>query len=358
MIPAKLAELAALELVGRLPDLMRSTQSGSLIEYTKPTRVEPIVLIDQRAMHLPYASDIMHSLSSIFTGYYLQAVALSVNVGKVNALKLLDKVNPNRDPVGNFVGAVQPMISAESYKHKLPRVGECLSMEADNSFRGGKDTLSLIKEATNLSVGKLIEVEIESEGQKATFPIAVRLIVSGTDSETLVHTLAIGSNSLKTTGERFHAWRAGQLRFIRDLVLCQDLIDEHRKTLIRDKTNFYSNVLKRRNANAVSAILSKNPSVATASSIYVMTDATATQLESQINGRLKDFKTREKIFKETYGMLMVVVDTEWEQVTIYHRSIDTPTELSVKDLKTSNKGSGPDVFEILKAYQLGQSPSI
>lgn len=363
MVSSKISEMAALELVGRLPDLMRGATSGSLIEYTKPTRVEPIVLLDQRAMHLPYASDIMQSLSSIFSGYYLQAVAISVNVGSVETLKLLDKLNPRRDPVGNFIGEVSSMVSKESYTHALPRPDRTVGLEAyglenlrgGNSF--GRDAAKLVQEATNLSVGKLLEVQIESDGQKATFPIAVRLIVSGIAPDSLVHSLAIGSkdNSIK---ERFHQWRAGQLHFIRDLVFCQDLIDDHRNNLLKDRSNFYAETLKRRNKNRLSAILSRSPSVATASSIFVLTEETRKELESQIGGRLRDFKTREKIFKETYGMLMVVVDTEWEQVTIYHRSLDTPTELSVKDLKVTNRGTGPDVMEILRAYQLGNSPSI
>ena len=87
-ILANAGEMAALELVARLPQIMNGAKNDSLIEYTKTTRVEPIVLMDQRAMHLHYAGDVMQSLSSIFSGYYLQAVAISVNVGKVDVIKL------------------------------------------------------------------------------------------------------------------------------------------------------------------------------------------------------------------------------------------------------------------------------
>ena len=57
-------------------------------------------------------------------------------------------------------------------------------------------------------------------------------------------------------------------------------------------------------------------------------------------------------------MILCVVDPEWEQVTFNHRSISIPSEMSVKELSVSNKGKGPDVAEILKAYQLGNSPAI
>lgn len=158
--------------------------------------------------------------------------------------------------------------------------------------------------------------------------------------------------------ERFHAWRSGQLEFVRDLVLCQDLIDAHKQGLMKDTAGMYATSIKRRRSNKLSALLSGNPSVATSSNIVVIADQTRKELEREIGGRIKDFRTREKMFKATYAMLLVVVDPEWENVTIYHRSIETPTELSAGDLKQSSRGSGPDVSEILKAYTLGNSPSL
>ena len=57
-------------------------------------------------------------------------------------------------------------------------------------------------------------------------------------------------------------------------------------------------------------------------------------------------------------MLLFVVDTEWEMVKIYHRGIEHPTRLTIKELKSAGKGNGPDIAEILKAYQLGRAPGV
>lgn len=382
----------ALSLVSKMPDLLRSARSDSLIEFTKPTRVEPICLMDDRVVGLSFTSDIMQSLVSIFSAYYLQAVSLSVNVGRVDVIGLLDKINPNRSIDDNLIkGATNfgnlrsTFESADAYAYGLPVPGEavgleCFGLEAgvydkllnaarkteggdpiedpnSNATLGlGKDTVKLAMDATNLSVGKLLEVEISDGTNKAVFPIGVRLIVTTTPPGGIVHTLSIGSKD-KSFKERWHGWRSGQLEFVRDLVLAQDLIDAHKEGLLKDTSGMYTQSLKRRNKNVISAILSGNPSVATASNIIVFADSTRKELERNIGGRLKDFRTREKVFKSTYSMLMVVVDPEWENVTIYHRSIESPTELSAGDLKTMNRGKGPDVAEILKAYTMGTSPS-
>ena len=349
--------LTPLELVGKLGPLTKGTKgtadawrsrSGSLIEFTQPTRVEPIVLLDQRAMAVPFVHDVMQTLSSVFTAYYLQALSLSVNVNGVDTIKELDRLNPKRDPVGNFLGAVDSTLGVEEYK--LPREFGSVSVE-------NKDMKKAVEEASNLSVGKMIEVKVGHEKDSAVIPVMVRLIVAGMAPKTLVHTLAVdnGERSLK---ERWHAWRAGQLEFVRDIILCQDLLKKHRNNLIKDPSGYYSEAVGRSRSNQFAATLSDRGSAATASGMFVITEKTKMELEAQIGGKLDDFKTREALFEKTFGMILVVIDPEWEQAVFYHQSIDTPTELSARDLKQANRGSGPDVFEILKAYQLGQSPSI
>lgn len=374
--------VTGLGMAGKLPDMIRSAKSDSLIEYTQATRVEPIVLIDERVAAVEYMSDIMQSLTSLFSGYYLQAVALTVNVGRVDVIKLLDKLNPKRSVSDNVAGGVSNgvamVMSLESYAYALPVPGRKVGLEAFGSgvaleakdddqrpatadegsnVNFGKDQIKLLGEVTNLSVGKMLEVHVESEGQKAVFPISVRMICNGVAAKDLVHILSVGSNAT-TVKERWHAWRAGQLEFVRDLVLCQDLIDAHKSALLKDSSGIYSEILSRRKGNKVSAIFSGTPSVATASNLIVISSTTAKELERSIGGRLKDPRTRDKLFKNTYCMILVVVDTQWDHVTFYHRSIDLPTEMAAKELKVSNRGKGPDVAEVLKAYKMGSSPSI
>lgn len=381
-----------LSLAGRF---LKNQKTDSLTRFTKATRVEPIALVDQRLAHQAYMPDVMQSLSSIFIGYYLQAVALSVNVGRINVIKLLDALNPSRDvhdaAATKIVDHINrpSMLSVESYKFGLPEPGESFGLEAfgdaerlvlnasakvdgatDKINAGnadkplgydkgglGKDTVKSAFEAVNLSVGKLVEVNVEQDGKSATFPVMIRLISTIMSANILVHILGDGSRNA-TFKERWHGWRSGALDFWRDIVLATDLIDEHRRALMKDKSGVYAEILERRRNNAAASMLNGTPSIGTASNIVVMSHESARELEAIVGGRLSNAKTREKIFENTYVMLLAVVNTEWEQITFYHRGIALPTELSIKELKTSNKGSGPDVGEILKAYQLGHNPTL
>ena len=374
--------------LGRLPDMFRSMRSGSLTEYTQVTRVEPIMLVDHTIADVPAMEDISQSLTAIFAGYYLQAAAIATNVGKIEVIKLLDKLNPARTPAE----AAGYMFSIESYKSKLPRradvetgrnkptFGELkanfagakpriVSLEAwddtpidlevapDSTTQHYKNQEAVASVARNLSTGLLLNLDVESEGHKATIPITIRLIASLTKPEILTQLISYAEKN-KTMKERWHGWRSGELDFIRDIIFCQDLISAHRTAQIKDDSNRYMEILSRKNRNRISGLLSGNPSVSTASNIIVISKQTKDAIERQITSKLSHYKTRERIFQATYAMLIVVVDTDWETATIYHRGIPTPTDVTFKEFKRSNNGKGVDVNEVLKAYQLGNHPTI
>ena len=54
-------------------------------------------------------------------------------------------------------------------------------------------------------------------------------------------------------------------------------------------------------------------------------------------------------------MFIVVVNKTWDNVTFYIRGLASGSTLGFRDLKAAAKGTGPDIGEILKAYQLGNN---
>lgn len=350
----------------KIQDLWRASKSDSLIDYTQETRVEPICLIATDVLFNDSLHDIMQSLLAIFSGYYLQAIAVSMNVGNIEVSRTLSKLNPKRSAADSAADTAVFMLARENYKDSLPTPEVMLSLEAvadripsaaGNQFTVGRDTNRELKELSNLSVGKMLMVEVSDGLHRGTIPVSVRLQASSMPTERLAHILSSGTKDISMK-ERWHQFRSGELEGIRDMVMCNDLVDEHRKNLRADKDGVYAQILSRNRENQISAIVSANPSVATASNIAVISSTTAAELELLANGRLSNPKVREKIFAGKMLMLLVVLDTEFNRVTIYHRGISMATELGVRDLRDANKGSGPNVSDILKAYQLGTAPSL
>lgn len=416
---------AGLSVLNRAGDLLRrGGLNDSLVDFTSVGRVEPLVLIEQQAMHLDCIGEVQQSLLSIFAGYYLQAASLMNTINNVRVLERLDVLNPNRNPVNT--GLSTWMIATEAYENGLPfpnnkklqlavesggmgslggtpaknpgmstgeggigsggrsnsgkgtsgAMGGMGVTEKNNGSdfeingkgdgkAGGKiepiskqDIARSMTELANLSVGKAYEINI-SDG-KASIPVQIniRLIASSMPTPDLIHILATGSedNSFK---ERWHGWKSGRLSFWRDLVLCNDLIDKHRTDLMKDKTGTLVNIGRQNTNNQLSSLISGSPTVSSATNMVVMTKDSAERLELQLEGKLSKFDIRQRMMKKTSMMLLCVVDeVDFNQVTIYHRNIAMPTVVRIKDLKASNKGSGPDIADIMKALMGGHAPAL
>lgn len=337
------------------------TAESSLVGATSVARVEPLCIVDADVVNLEYLPDTLNVLQNIFSGYYLQALQLLTNLGSVSVSKTLGRLNPSRsggfESYGNIVA---PNVSMEAYKHKLPSYNIDHAMEAGENG-GGNQFTELSKNAfgdSSLVTGKMYNVTIKEGTNTATVPIAIKLLVNSIPTSVVVNLMALQNRLDYDLVERFHAWRSGRIQFVRDLVLCKDLIDKHRNTLIKDPTGVYSEIVNRQNKNLKAGLLNQTPSLATASNLAIISSETAELIEQKLDGSLDNFKTRHAIFQTTNLMILVVIDKSWEQVTFYHRGINAFSKVSVKDLKASSKKDGGDVNAILKAFIEGKAPTI
>jgi hypothetical protein len=360
--------------------LWKSSKTTSLVEVTKPMRVEPLTVISRDCMTVPELGDVLQSLLSLFSGYYLQAVSVIGNVQSVKVAKVLDSLNPDRD--FDYLGEGAKLLGFEDYSEKntftmydeayrfrlptsLNRVGIEENQLSPEQIQEIKDSelhtsvdITKISEISNLAVGKLLNVEISiGEEKSSKFPVSVRLIPSMLPNSSILHILALKTEDTSFT-ERFHAWRAGRISLIKDLILAQDLIDEHKKALMEDQSGVYSEIMRRVNNAKKFGLITRNPSLVSASNLFVISKDVARELELKLGGKLSNARIREKAFQNTYAMIIVVLDTEMERVTFYNRGTAAATDISFREIKASAKGKGPDILDVLRALNLGSAPAL
>lgn len=367
------------------------SRTVSLTDVAKLTRVEPLTVVSRDCITLDYLPDVMQSLLSVFTAYYLQAVSIYGRIDSVRVLKILDRLNPDRDKFGMFneddvTGALSskapawgfesmkdmPTLCLENYAYKLP--GVKLANEANSTLQEElkkpvlttnasiSDNTKALNEVTNLAVGKMIDVCISIKGapkadgsessSKTTIPVSVRLVPALLSNNSIQHILTLKDQDTSLV-ERFHAWRSGRIEFIRDLMFCQDLIDTHKKALMEDQDGVYSEIIRRANNAKVGGLLTKNPSLVSASNLFIISEDVVKDVERKLGGKFNNPTIRNKAFDNTYAMIIVVVDREREWVTFYQRGMSIGTSVSIRDLKASSKGKGPDVLDLLKSMNMG-----
>lgn len=394
--------------IGGIPDfIMRlgtNYKTKSLIDVTRVARVEPLTVISRDLIHLEYINEVLQSALSIFSGYYLQAISLSTQINNVKVVRILDRLNPDRhfndlmitaesfykEPAItlNMLGHYKENlnISAESYKYRLPTSKNTRAVENEikrlnNKSRASTEFISIpeevndgdvdttpngitvrdktviqANEVVNLSVGKLLNVEIKVGEDCVTIPVTTRLATATLPNSSILHLLSLKKED-NTLTERFHAWRAGRIELIRDLIFCQDLIDTHKRALMDDESGVYSEIIKRVNNSKKYGILSNNPSLVSASNIFVLSEEVAKELEHVMGGKLANPRVRNLVFENTYAMLIIVIDREYERVTFYTRDVSASTDVSIKEIKASNKNKGPEIGDILKSILAGNAPT-
>lgn len=339
--------------------------SRSLIGVSQAARVEPLTLVDSTLVHLDYMPDVLQTLQSQFTGFWLQALAMLTDLNGVNVAKILDPINPARDP--DYVEFTKSLkkraglealthMSVEAYKWALPTAGQkLLAAEAGDNKGVVADAVKEVKDVSNLAVGKLINVKVKNQGEEATIPVSIRLMVVEMDPTSL--TALVGDKSQNDSfSNRVFEWRAGRLSFISDLMLCNDLIKERKRMLAKDKEGVYSEVRRRQAQHKKAGMLSGRASAAEASNLYVISKASADDLAMKFGYDIDNFTHREKIFENTAAMIIAVVDPNYERVSFYHNGLRQSSSLGIRDIKVANKGSGPNIMDIFQAYKEGAAP--
>lgn len=358
--------------VAKVIDYFKNNVAGhlsdsSLTGITKLTRAEPLTVISQDTANLEYLPDLLNTITSIYSGYFLQAVAMLTRVNDIEVIRILDRLNPDRDSSGFLLQARYTQESADSlilqnYKFSLP-TREILAAEATdiNDPRFDQTNHKSIYETANLAVGKMLSVDIattDSNGCQVLtkIPVSVRLCPAVLNQESLTH---IFTHRKEDTGivERYHSWRAGRITLIRDMIFCQDLINEYRRAAINDKSGVLNEIIRRVNNNRAFGLLTKNPSLAVASNIYVMSAADARSIEAKVGNKFSSAKGREKILENTYAMIIAVVDDEWRQVTFYFNGIAQPSTMSINAIKSAAKGKGPDIGDVMRSLLEGKAPT-
>jgi len=333
---------------------MAMADSGidSLPEYTSSTRLNPIVLVDRSITILPddVQQNLMQTLSSIYAAHYLQAVAVSVNVMGVNTISLLDKFSTDRD-TGRILARTAANVAGNVAMESMDLPTFTLSME-DYSQKE-------LNEQVNLAVGRLLHVKVGVGDQTTTIPVSLILNPKIVDGGSIPRVLAMTSEDTSISG-RWHKWRSGEIESFVDYLFGLDLVEKDRKALINDEADIYKTARTRRFKSIIDQVVSGGAkSVNTASTMAIITQAAAEELEVALKGKLKSGRTRMEYFRTTHSMLLCVVDSRKERLTIYQRGIDNYGTYTFSDIQKHGSNAGAmDINAILKAYKLGEAPSL
>lgn len=356
----------------------------SVADVAKIARIEPITLISSSLSGQKELYNILHGVLNIYAAYYMQAVhILSAQLADVRILKILDKVNPDRDMrtvltsgyhalESNLPGELRKNISTltlENAKWKLPSINSGIATETifdeddDSVLTSSIQKLDTF-EKLGSAVGKVLEVKFNvqdsndkrSKPSEVAIPVVVKLDNMVIPSEVISNIMSSNKDSI-TIGSRFKDALSGRIDFIKDFILCSDLIKQQKKTMMRDPTGAYTTLLKRINNSRVFSALTGNISLAGVSAIVCISEQEEGMLRREFGGGMENANVRKMVFDNIQSMMVVVIDSEWERVSMYIRDMNGFSQNSFSSFKNSTDNNNDVMMDMFKQMTLNQSPS-
>jgi len=350
----------------------------SLMSKTAEARLEPNAIIDERCLNSPYLNDVLSVSTNVFIATYLQYIDL--NNKSSDGSQIIKQVlvsNAAKGPSNGISGLAASLLSVDG-ENGVPKLTDGIVqdiVEKDASqFDGclpGKEFFSQesalnqkllegINDGPQLAVGRIVEVPIGvsgTDGKPRNIRIAVRLLSTIADTQVLKDSLESRFKGNETALERKWGWKSGRLSFISDLLFGSDAIRLHRRRLMKDVDGIYNKLSPNKGRNrSFNDIASGKFSLAEASSVLVLDQETADEVEYTMGGRFKDRTFRDRLIESTGIMTIAIIDRGDDMVTFYYDAIADGTKLNSSALKNAGKKDGPDVNKILEYFLASNAP--
>lgn len=339
----------------------------SLADITKVARIEPVTVISSDLVGTKELYNILHGVLNIYAAYYLQAISiLSTELIDARILKILDKTNPDRD-IRTVLAAnttALETLTLDNCKYKLPGMKSSFEFATEFFDDEPKLTSSIDKidtfEKLGTAVGKVIDVNFairnEKEKDTVSMPVVVKLDNIVLSSDVVNSIMTVNPEEIRM-GARLKAALQGRISFIKDFILASDLIKNHKKVMFKDNTDTYNTILKRINSSRIYSGLTGNISMAGVSSVFVISENNEQEIIKQFGSSFSSEKIRKMVFDNTMAMMIVVIDREWERVTIYVRDIAGYAQNSFDEFKPMTDKNNNAIVDIFKSFSLGNAPS-
>lgn len=338
-------------------------KSKNLIDVAKPLQVEPYLFIDNSLIYsTDFLPDVVQTLQSQFTGFWLTGVDVIADVAGAQALSILDVVNPSRNSgYFDFVKKMHDKMasreslyySREAYKFGLPTNTSHQVMH--QSLENNKDKIGNINDVSNLALGKMVNVTLGKGDDKRDFRVSIRLLAVDLDKETLTN-FAVDRSAAASLTNRISSWLNGEIG-LADLVFCLDLGRERRRQLLKDKAGIYQEVNKRRMGHKRAGLFSGVASAAEASNLVILSREFTEELQARHGLDIEDAKDRQKIMDNMLAMIIAVVDRRDLRVKFFYAGMNKGSSMGINDIRISNrKQSGPDLMDIFAAIKEGAPP--
>lgn len=344
----------AIENIGSLVDLVKTVHgriSGhvvSLPEYTKGTNVMSRLYTEEQLSNEDIILPVISTLNQLYAGYVLTALQLNQYVTGSKTV---------RD--------ILQLVATESFTDVVDIANESFgSINYDDVVTSMEATkiVDLEPASQRLMSGRVIELELKvGTDEKATvikIALYVQLIPYLLKSEVVAG--FIGLNFNPGLRRRFTQLKVGDIG-VRDFVFARDLVTDYRKAMKSDKSGVLSEMLEKQSnslSKSITSLIGLAPKKHNlASSIVIIEKRNFDRACAKAGISFRNISDRQRFFKQSFTMIVVVIDTLYNTVDMYFNGIDHVGNYTYNMINKLTKGGDKfDLKDIMSAFGQGGAP--
>jgi len=358
---------------------------GAITGLSAQTTILSRAFVDESVLNEPILPNLFRSIHEWYTAQVISALHLSQMVDSHRTVQdVMSVVQTGHNSRENSLvsNIIHRRMGQESFLTNLLGEAACESLlgpvtppsvdsaqpsdNTDGDHRRSKShgndmSVKSVKVSDNRlgPMGELYEIRLSNpngNGNAVTIPVFIQMQPSIIDAE--VAPRFVDMNVDPTWWQRWTQARAGEISWFKDFLLNRDLIKRD-KSILKDpkKANAFSDFLKTVAKKDFYALgdatdtLGARHSSNLANSVVVFSEDTVAQAKADSGIDLHKEADRNRYFKNTYTMIIAIIDPLHQRVTVYFNGIDgdincSYTEFRPKDTKFDPK----DFMAALSAF--------
>lgn len=362
------------DIISITDELKGAMRGQALTDTNKLAVVSPFCIYTRDLDGEDYLSTLQSIGLNLFTSYYLRAVDVIARVDAVVVNRVLGDVNPDVGlehatlPLDYLEELPMPSMEArwkpqagtrqtdadeEKTTRQRHRTGKAVSSaKAGVNTNWNKDGIT--------ALGKEIEVSIEvkrgNKVEKVKVGALIKIINVPMSKVVLAPRLALARRD-NDMGERWERVKLGNIKFWRDFVWNEDIIEEEKKIMAHPDADVLNAIKERHRKGMLRAVRGRGKAYGVGSNIVITTTNVIREVETMSHQYIDRGHFLNEMFESMGFMILMVVDKEDEMVTIYIKGTRKGSVHTIKSLKKADKTKGGiDIVSVMKDLQQSDVP--
>ena len=379
-------------------DIVLYQARGSMVRLLSTFIIEPTIVISKNLREEEITEKLAEINVDVFTSFYLQVFNTLTNVYNFDTSTAFDLLSSKgsviKGPANKFNWGIEEFdetlnilpIKQKTFDYlasvEAMTKDDLTKMIYDSAKKGSKDgAKEAQKENDNkrvdflpkgnavdskaISLPTMIQKEVEINQKiirngntyEVTIPVLIKATVIYSDFSNIENMIST-NNRDKKFASRLDEYRSGMIS-LKDLVFATDLINEYKANKLKDRDKLIDFMENRATSANMKTIANRG---ATGFNKYygilIVSKNQMTIIEQKLGGSITKPRYREMLMEQTKSLLINVVDTDWERVSINIKDLTGTTDLSYKVIsnKKGNNNSS-DLADIFKAMSSNKVPS-